>query len=68
MYALMALAGDFGCGAGPTVVGMVADSTNGNLKNGLAVAMIFPIVMLAGVAAVRNRNKDKEEARRSDKK
>ena len=57
MYALMALAGDFGCGAGPTVVGMVADSTNGNLKNGLAVAMIFPIVMLAGVAAVRNRNK-----------
>lgn len=55
MYALMALAGDFGCGAGPTVVGMIADNTNGDLKNGLAVALVFPIVMLAGVAVVRNK-------------
>lgn len=53
MYALMALAGDIGCSSGPTVVGMVADSAGNNLKLGLGVAMLFPIVILAGLALVR---------------
>lgn len=46
MYALMALAGDIGCSAGPTVVGMTANAAGGNLKAGLGAAMIFPILIL----------------------
>ena len=49
MYALMALAGDLGCSSGPTVVGLVADRSSGDLKKGIAAAMVFPIVMLAGI-------------------
>ena len=49
MYALMALAGDLGCSSGPTVVGLVGDSFGGNLKKGIAAAMVFPIVMLMGI-------------------
>ena len=54
MYALMALAGDLGCSSGPTVVGMVANACNNNLKAGLLVAVIFPIVMLLGIGMVRH--------------
>ena len=53
MYALMALAGDFGCASGPTVVGFVADRFSGDLKKGLAAAMIFPIVMLMGIGMMK---------------
>ena len=49
MFALMALAGDLGCSSGPTVVGFVADRCSGDLKKGIAAAMVFPIVMLAGI-------------------
>lgn len=57
MYALMALAGDVGCASGPTVVGMVADSFDGNLKSGLLAAMIFPVLILIGICLLRKQNK-----------
>lgn len=43
---LLALAGDIGCSAGPTLVGMVSDAANDNMKIGILVGMIFPITML----------------------
>lgn len=46
LFALLALAGDAGCSGGPTVVGMVAGMFDGNLKKGLAVAVVFPIVLV----------------------
>lgn len=49
MYALLALAGDLGCSSGPTVVGFAASASQGSLKAGLCVAMIFPALMLAGI-------------------
>lgn len=55
MYALMALAGDIGCSSGPTVVGFVANAFGGNLKAGLLAAIAFPVVILAGISAVRAR-------------
>lgn len=53
MYALMALAGDLGCSSGPTVVGTVANHAGGNLHRGIAVAMVFPIVMLWSTAVMK---------------
>lgn len=49
MYALMALAGDVGCTAGPSVVGFIANANKNNLKLGLIFAIIFPIVILLGI-------------------
>lgn len=48
MYALMALAGDVGCSAGPSVVGFMANANGNDLKLGLSVAIAFPIVILLG--------------------
>ncbi len=58
MYALMALAGDVGCSSGPTVVGLVANANDGNLKMGIIVALIFPIVILMGIAMLRGKKKE----------
>jgi len=55
MYALMALAGDVGCSGGPTLVGMVANVAGGDLRTGLAVAMVFPVVILVGIGMLRER-------------
>ena len=46
MFALLAVAGDLGCAAGPAVVGVVADVCAGNLKNGFLAAAAFPILLL----------------------
>lgn len=55
MYALMALAGDVGCSSGPTVVGMIANLNNGNLKSGLLVAIVFPVLILIGILLLKNK-------------
>lgn len=49
LFALLALAGDLGCGGGPTAVGFVASAFHDNLKNGILAGTIFPIVLLLGI-------------------
>ena len=57
MYALMALAGDVGCSAGPSVVGFIANANDNNLKLGLLFAIVFPIVILFGINHLYKRQK-----------
>ena len=45
MFALLALAGDFGCSAGPTLAGFAAAHFNENLRLGVAASIIFPSLM-----------------------
>lgn len=54
MFALLALAGDAGCSFGPTVVGFVSAAWGNNLKLGLLIAVLFPILLLAGLALCRH--------------
>ena len=49
MFALLALAGDVGCSGGPTVVGMVSGALSDNLKMGILVGVIFPLMLLVGI-------------------
>ena len=60
MYAFMALAGDVGCGAGPTVVGMAANILDGDLKKGLLAALVFPLFILIGIAALKDKESRKK--------
>ena len=53
MFALLALAGDFGCSAGPTVVGIVSDLFGGNMKTGILAGLIFPALLIISVLAKR---------------
>lgn len=49
LFALLALAGDLGCSAGPTLVGFVSDCAGGDMKIGILCAIIFPILMLVAI-------------------
>ena len=46
MFAILALAGDVGCSAGPTLVGFVSGAVGDNLKIGILAACVFPITIL----------------------
>lgn len=46
MFAFLALAGDFGATVSPAMVGSLAEMTGGNLKTGLLVATVFPIILV----------------------
>ncbi|MCC8098615.1 MAG: MFS transporter [Clostridiales bacterium] len=53
LFALLALGGDIGCSAGPTVVGMLSSLAGGDLHTGILAAVGFPVVMLLGSCALR---------------
>ncbi len=53
MFAFLALAGDLGCSGGPTLVGFVSGLAGDNLKVGILSAIVFPIVLIAGVVINR---------------
>ncbi len=57
IFALLALAGDIGCSAGPTTVGFVSSALQDNLKLGLLSAIIFPVLMIAGLTMCRKYEK-----------
>lgn len=46
LFALLALAGDLGCGGGPTVVGFVASAFGDDLRNGILFGTVFPVLLL----------------------
>ena len=55
MFAMLALAGDVGCGSGPTVVGYVTGLVGEDLKRGLLAGVIFPVLLLVGIALLHRR-------------
>lgn len=55
MFALLAFAGDIGCSSGPTIVGYVSTALQDNLRLGLLSAIVFPVVMLAGLRLCRTK-------------
>lgn len=60
MFAMLALAGDVGCSGGPALAGFVSDAFGGDLKKGILAAVIFPILMLLGIA-ISGRRSAKEK-------
>lgn len=57
MFALLALAGDLGCSGGPTLVGFVSSAAADNLKAGILVAIVFPVVMAVEIILQRTKEK-----------
>ena len=62
MFALLALAGDLGGSIGPSMVGSVSSMADGNLKTGLLVATIFPVLLIAGLVVLKKWVKTKISA------
>jgi fucose permease len=59
LFALLALAGDLGCSGGPTLVGIVSGAFSDNLRAGILAAVIFPVLMLAGLLYRSNFTKNR---------
>ena len=65
MFALLALAGDVGCTAGPSAVGALADVFGGDLSVGIAFGMFFPALMFFVLLFVRASKKKRKVVPRS---
>lgn len=62
MFALLALAGDFGCSGGPTYVGFLAETMGGDLKKGILAGVLFPILLLSGLFLTSLMKRGEEKA------
>lgn len=51
MFALMALAGDLGCSAGPAIVGLCSAAFQDDLHKGLLIASVFPCLLFITLSA-----------------
>ncbi len=60
MFAFLALAGDFGCSFGPTVVGVATDFLNDDIKRGVFAAVIFPVLLIASLFLMKKLTNKKE--------
>ena len=58
LFALLALAGDLGGAAGPAIVGNVSHVMGESIKSGILAGVIFPIVLIISVLAVRGKTGD----------
>ena len=58
MFALLALAGDLGCSGGPTLAGFVSSNLGNNLRMGILAAIVFPILLLAGIQICKKSRQD----------
>ncbi len=53
LFALLALAGDFGCSAGPSLAGFVSSQFQNNLHLGILGAIVFPVLLWIGMIALQ---------------
>ena len=61
MFALLAVAGDLGCTAGPTMVGFISGAAGDNLKAGILSGIIFPIALVLCLLLNPQKEKVREE-------
>lgn len=55
MFALLAMAGDLGGSIGPGVVGQVMQRAGDNIRAGMGVGLIFPVVLLLSLFAISRK-------------
>lgn len=60
LFALLALAGDLGCMSGPALVGFVSTAAGGQLKSGILAAVVFPVLLLIGLALNKRLSRNAE--------
>ena len=57
LFALLALSGDLGGAAGPAIVGEVSQAMGENLQAGLLAGIVFPMVLMGTVLALKKIRK-----------
>ena len=60
MFALLSLAGDVGCTAGPTIAGFVSNLHGGDLQIGILSCIVFPILLPVCLVLIKLIEKNKK--------
>ena len=60
MFALLAMAGDLGGSIGPGIVGYVTQNSDNNIRVGMGIGLIFPLVLLIMLFILCKRKKTQE--------
>lgn len=58
MFALLAMAGDLGGAFGPGLVGSITQNAGNDLKRGMFVGCIFPLVLILSLFLLKNLRRD----------
>ena len=53
LFALLAMAGDLGGSLGPSLVGRVTQAAGDDLRVGLRVGIVFPVLLIVGLVAMK---------------
>ncbi len=67
MFAFLALAGDLDAMASPSLVGTISESLGGNLKIGLLIATIFPLILVVVLLILAKKNSKPKDKLYKDK-
>ena len=62
MFALLAMAGDLGGSIGPAIVGKVTQYAGDDIRVGMRVGLIFPIVLILMLIILRQQNSDPKQS------
>ncbi len=62
MFAFLALAGDLGAMVSPSLVGTLSEMAGGNLKTGLLVATVFPVVLVFSLLLLNRKKRQDSRA------
>lgn len=62
MFALLAMAGDLGGSLGPGIVGRVTQLNGDNIRSGMTVGLMFPVLLVAGVIAFQKSKSDNKKS------
>ena len=65
MFAMLALAGDLGCLAGPTVVGSLSELFGGDLRLSFLFAIFFPLLLIVSLVYLTVQKKKKRKPRQA---
>lgn len=55
MFGLLAVAGDVGCMVGPTIVGLASEAFGNDLKQGILMAIFFPLILVILISSLAKR-------------
>ena len=57
MFAFLALAGDVGCSAGPTLTGFAVDLLGGSISSGILISIVFPVFMFISLRIMKRNER-----------
>ena len=66
MFALLAMAGDLGGSIGPAIVGKVTQSAGDNIRAGMGVGLVFPVVLIIMLFIIGNATSGKASGHKGE--